>query len=223
VDTGSSLSADLERIYSRRFDADESYRDLVWKTLISHWFQKYIAPDASILDLGCGYGQFINNVRCSRKYAMDLNPGATRRLNPDVTVLAQDCNSRWDLPDGSLDLVFSSNFFEHLLTKSDLVRAVAEAQRCLRDGGRLVAMGPNVKLVGGAYWDYFDHHLALTERSMSEAFETAGLRTELVLDRFLPYTMVDAWRYPGAFVRMYLQMPLLWKVFGKQFLVIAAK
>ncbi len=217
------LTGDLERIYSRRFDGAESYRNLVWKTIIACWFQKYIPSGASVLDLGCGYGQFINNVQCAHKYAMDLNPAAGRRLNPDVTLLSQDCSSKWDLPDGSLDVVFSSNFFEHLFTKPDLAKTLAEARRCLRDGGRLIAMGPNVKYVGGAYWDYFDHNLALTELSMSEALEMAGMQTEFVLDRFLPYTMVNAPQYPVTLMRIYLKIPILWKVFGKQFLVIAAK
>ena len=219
----SDLSGTLEKIYSRRFDAGEAYRNLVWKALIQGWFQKEVPSAAAVLDLGCGYGQFINNVQCAKKYAMDLNPAAAKRLASEVTLLAQDCSATWGLPEESLDVVFTSNFFEHLLTKADLANTLREARRCLRPGGRLIAMGPNVKRVGGAYWDFFDHHLALTELSLAEGLETAGFRVVSARDRFLPYTMVNAPQYPVVLLRIYLKIPLLWKVFGKQFLVIAEK
>jgi hypothetical protein len=84
-------------------------------------------------------------------------------------------------------------------------------------------MGPNIKYVGGAYWDFYDHHLALTELSLKEAFEAAGLQPESVWERFLPYTMVNAPAYPLTLLRLYLAMPFAWKALGKQFLVIARK
>ncbi len=71
----------------------------------------------TVLDLGCGYGEFINTIRCRNKYAMDLNPDAPRFLSQDITFLHQDCSRRWQLPDASLDVVFTSNFFEHLPDK----------------------------------------------------------------------------------------------------------
>jgi SAM-dependent methyltransferase len=215
--------SELAAIYHNRFDRAEDYRNRVWKTLIAGWFQSLIPMDSTVLDLGCGYGQFINNVACARKYAMDLNPVSAHKLNSEVTFLEQDCCAPWKLPDNSLDVVFTSNFFEHLLSKPDLASTVAQALRCLKKGGRLIAMGPNIRFVGGAYWDFFDHHLALTELSLQECFETAGFRVEYVLDRFLPYTMVNAPQYPVALLRLYLQFPLAWKRFGKQFVVIAAK
>jgi SAM-dependent methyltransferase len=215
--------SELEAIYGNRFRATEVYRTEVWKTLIRYWFQAYVPAQAAVLDLGCGYGEFINNIRCARKYGMDLNPSTKRKLNPEVTFLAQDCSSSWELADQTLDVVFTSNFFEHQLSKSDLTRTIAEAARCLKIGGRLIAMGPNIKFVGGAYWDFYDHHLALTELSLKEAFEAAGLQTESARARFLPYTMVNAPSYPLILLRMYLALPLAWKVLGKQFLVIAKK
>lgn len=216
-------SCQLERIYRNRFDADEEYRDRLWRILVRDWFQRFIPSNASVLDLGCGYGQFINNVICARKFAMDLNLAAKDRLKADVNFFAQDCAITWNLPDASLDVVFTSNFFEHLLSKADLTRTISEAQRCLKHGGKIIAMGPNIKFVRGAYWDFYDHHLPLTEMSLSEAFQTSGLHVETVLDRFLPYTIVNAPKYPAVFLRVYLLVPFLWKWMGKQFMVIASK
>jgi SAM-dependent methyltransferase len=214
---------ELERIYARRFEAETAYRLKIWKTLVDDFFSSHIAPDAAVLDLGCGYGQFINNIRAHQKYAMDLNPRARQLLAPDVHFLDQDCSSAWMLPSDTLDVVFTSNFFEHLPDKRALSDTLAEAYRCLRPDGRLIAMGPNIKFLPGVYWDFFDHHLPLSELSLKEALEIAGFRCLRVTARFPPYTMVNAPRYPTYFLSAYLKLPLLWRLFGRQFLIIAAK
>jgi SAM-dependent methyltransferase len=175
------------------------------------------------MDVGCGYGEFINNVACQSRFGMDLNARVRDYLQPDITFLEQDCSSLWPLPDNSLDLVFSSNFFEHLSSKQVLADTIAQIYRCLKPGGRMVAMGPNIRFVGGAYWDFWDHHLALTDSSLAEALRTQDLQIERVVDRFLPYTMVNRRPVPPMLVSMYLKMPFLWKIFGKQFLVFARK
>ncbi|HEV1995559.1 MAG TPA: class I SAM-dependent methyltransferase [Candidatus Acidoferrum sp.] len=217
------VNAQLEKIYHRRFDADLEYRNGVWRVLTREFFSRYIRPSDHILDLGCGYGQFINHIQCAHRYAMDLNPASKNVLQNEVKLFAQDCSSRWPLESGSLDLVFTSNFFEHLPTKGHLMLTLQEAHRCLRSGGRLIAMGPNVKHLPGAYWDFFDHHIPLTELALQEALEVAGFRCLEVISRFLPFTMVNAPKYPLRLVSLYLKLPWLWRWFGRQFLLIVQK
>jgi hypothetical protein len=86
-----------------------------------------------------------------------------------------------------------------------------------------MALGPNVKFVGGAYWDFWDHHIALTDLSMKEVLEIHGFKVEMALDRFLPYTMVNSRNYPTLLVSLYLSIPLLWKIVGRQFFIVARK
>src|SRR6187397_2511741 len=125
---------ELQRMYGARFSANLDYRKTVWSVLISDWFGRYIDPADVVLDLGCGYGEFINGVDCRDKYGMDLNPDARRFLHPSVKLIAQDCSMPWPLPDASLDVVFTSNFFEHLSDKAALGRTLDEIGRCLRPG-----------------------------------------------------------------------------------------
>ena len=154
---------------------------------------------------------------------MDLNRRSPEFLANDVTFLQQDCSTSWALPDASLDVVFTSNFFEHLPDKLALRKTLREAHRCLKPGGSLIALGPNIKFVQGAYWDFWDHFLCLTELSLGEAMLNNGFQVLSSIPRFLPYSMVAQPQYPPAFVRLYLACPALWRFFGKQFLVRAAK
>jgi SAM-dependent methyltransferase len=210
-------------IYRNRFKGQSDYRDAVWKLLIGGFFDRYIPANGAVLDLGSGYGEFINNVSARLRYAIDGNPDARQMLKSGVTFFNQDSSLPWPLESNSLDLVFSSNFFEHLPTKASLQASLTEAFRCLKPGGRLVALGPNIKYVRGAYWDFWDHHLPLTEVSLGEVLKLIGFRIENSVDRFLPYTMSDGRTFPLVCLRVYLQFSLIWKCFGKQFLIVARK
>ena len=64
----------LTQIYEKRFSGHENYRNRVWNILINEFFSKWIKNADHILDLGCGYGEFINHARCQVRHAMDLNP-----------------------------------------------------------------------------------------------------------------------------------------------------
>jgi SAM-dependent methyltransferase len=214
---------DLQKIYQERFAGVQDYRRRVWRELTVRFFSTWIAPEAVVLDLGCGYCEFINQIRARKKYGMDLNPDASKHAASDVTVLQQDCSEEWQLDPGSLDAIFTSNFFEHLPTKTHLEKTLEQALRALRPNGVLIALGPNIRYLPGAYWDFFDHHIALTDRSLTEVLRKCGFTVEKGVDRFLPYTMSDQRTYPIWTLRIYLAVPLLWPIFGKQFLVIARK
>lgn len=145
-----TMSEDLQREYEMRFAKNGRYRARVWSVPTREFFARWIPPDATVLDLGCGWGEFINQIAAARRYGMDLNPETRSKLNPEVTLLAQNCSERWALRDGQLDLVFTSNFFEHLPTKESLRATLREAFRCLKPGGRIICLGPNIKYLPGA-------------------------------------------------------------------------
>jgi SAM-dependent methyltransferase len=215
--------SDLKRIYARRFADNLDYRKRVWRVLIDSFFHRYIPRDGTVLDLGCGYGEFINQVSAGRKYAMDLNPDAPGHLSADVEFIRQDCSELWPVEKASLDVIFTSNFFEHLPDKATLGRTLDNAHKALRKDGQIIAMGPNAKLVPGAYWDFWDHYIPLTESSLGEALENRGFRLARQETAFLPYTMAGKKPAPLFLVKLYLALPMLWPLIGKQFLVVAIK
>ena len=213
---------DLKQMYASRFEGKSAYRRRVWRELCS-FFAKWIPADATILDLGCGHCEFINGVECRQKFGMDLNPEAAELAATEVMIIQQDCSEDWRVPPGGLDVVFTSNFLEHLPTKAALERTLQHAYGALVPGGRLIALGPNIKHLPGAYWDLFDHYLPLTELSLTEVLTKCGFRIELCQGRFLPYTMSDGKEYPIWMLRAYLSLNIAWRIFGKQFLVVASK
>jgi SAM-dependent methyltransferase len=213
---------DLEKIYQTRFAGQSEYRQKVWRVL-SSFFSRWSPADAAVLDLGCGYCEFINAVPARKKYAMDLNPDAERLAGPDVTLLQQDCSAPWNIHPCSLDVVFTSNFFEHLPDKSALEQTLQNAKQSLRSGGKLIIIGPNIKYLAGAYWDFFDHYIPLTELSLTEILKKCGFQIETCIGRFLPYTMSQGRTYPLLALKAYLTLPCVWRLFGKQFLLVARK
>jgi SAM-dependent methyltransferase len=214
---------ELAREYERRFASNADYRRKVWATLTRDVFQRYVPESGAVLELGCGWGEFINQIRAREKHGMDLNPEAAGRLASDVRFLQQDCSARWPLADNTLDAVFTSNFFEHLPDKASLAATLREAWRALRPGGRLVCLGPNIRYLPGAYWDFWDHYLPLTDRSLVEGLELSGFSIERVVPRFLPYTMSQERTPPLWMLSLYLRLPIVWPLFGRQFLVVAVK
>jgi SAM-dependent methyltransferase len=225
LDSSSRLAIknELQHEYTLRFANQQHYRPQVWKILTSRFFQQLIPPNAALLDVGWGWGEFVNNIRAAKKYGIDLNPGARIRLSEDVELFEQDCSREWPLPSNTLDCVFTSNFFEHLRTKDDLRRTILQIHRCLRPPGRPICMGPNIRCLLGAYWDFWNHYLPLTGRSLSELLELLGFRIERSVARFLPYQMSRERPVPLSLVQLYLKLPVLRPVFGKQFLIIASK
>ncbi len=215
--------AQLQRLYEKRFAGQRQYRNSIWRILVDSYFARWIPQRAAVLDLGCGHCEFINNVRAETRFGMDLNPDSVQQAGPGVRILSQSCSETWALPDNSLDVVFTSNFFEHLYTKQDLRATLLQAWRCLRPGGRIIAMGPNIRYLPGEYWDFYDHYLALTELSLGEVMTETGFTLEEQIPRFLPYTMSRGRQRPLWMLRLYLTLTFVWPLLGKQFLVVARR
>jgi SAM-dependent methyltransferase len=218
-----SSEKQLSQIYEKRFAGYENYRNQVWKILVNEFFSKWIKSTDHILDLGCGYGEFINHANCQVRMAMDLNPKTKSLLNKEIILHEQDCSKPWKIESNSLDLIFTSNFFEHLPEKKALDRTIVEIKKSLKPGGRLIAMGPNISVLKGKYWDFWDHHVALSDQSLCELLEINDFTIDQSESKFLPYNMVRVRERPLFMVSLYLRLPFLWKIFGKQFLIIAKK
>lgn len=214
----------LSELYRIRFSERELPRkNAIWQIICRDFLQRYIAPTDTVVDVACGYGEFLNNIQAARKIAVDLNADAQRFLAPNVEFNRQPATELSKVVTGGADAVFTSNFLEHLPDKHVLDLFLDEVHLALRPGGRYLILGPNLRYLPGEYWDFYDHHLGLTHLSLSEALQLKGFVIERCIDRFLPYTTQGALPTHPLLVKLYLHLPFAWRFFGKQFFIVATK
>ena len=66
---------DLQKIYAARFEQmGLDKRRRVWGILCDNYFNELIGPNQTVLDLACGYGEFINAVRAEKKSRSTSTP-----------------------------------------------------------------------------------------------------------------------------------------------------
>jgi SAM-dependent methyltransferase len=213
----------LSGIYRERFEKERTKRNEIWRVLCKHWMQRYIPQNATVLDLAAGYCEFINHIECSQKIAVDLNEDTTRYAAPGVRVVMAYSHDMHEIASDSVDVVFVSNFFEHLPTKQAFLDTLREIKRVLKRGGKLLIMQPNIRFLHGSYWDFIDHYLPLTDRSLEEALNLINMSVIENRPRFLPYTMKNRLPQWSFLLRLYLMLPMFHFLLGKQAWVVAVK
>lgn len=215
----------LEQLYRNRFsDQQRASKTVLWQVLVRHFLQKYVKADADVLDIGGGYGEFINHIQARSKYLIDLNPDAKKCAAPEVKVWnlnILDPASQRELC-MTFDIIFISNFFEHLSSKEDLLHVLIFCFTHLKAGGALLVIQPNFKYAFREYYDFIDHHLPLTHLSLQELLQTVGFKIDLLIPRFLPYSTKGCPASPKL-LRLYLKLPLVWRFVGGQMFIKASR
>jgi SAM-dependent methyltransferase len=200
-----------------RFTADPR-RDVLWQTLWRAFFRYRVAPNACVLDLGSGYGQFVNNVTAGRRIAIDSWPGFVTHLAPGVEAIIGDVTDLSTIEDGAVDFAFAGNLFEHL-TQPQLASTLFALSKKLAPAGTLVILQPNYRYAFREYFDDYNHvavwsHVSLADFLVANGFEIVELRP-----RFLPLTITSRLPVWPFLIRAYLALPI--KPLGKQMLVVA--
>lgn len=213
----------LAAVYEHRFnDADAAKKAGVWREL-TRFLQRYVPADARVLDLACDRGAFINTIVAGERWAVDVRD-VRPFLDADVRFVQTDGLHLLDyVPPASMDVVFMSNYLEHLPSPDAVVEQLRVVRQVLRPGGSVVILQPNIRLVGFVYWDFLDHRTAITEKSLAEAAHIARLETTEVITRFIPYTTKSRFPQHPLLVRAYLALRPIWPLFGRQTLFIARR
>lgn len=201
--------------YKTRFKFDPG-RQKVWRA-ITEYLQPYVGEDKTVLDLGTGYGDFINLVEAKTKYALDLNPAAADYLDESITFINKRADESDDITDGTLDVMFSSNLFEHL-DRTELDVAMAAVTRAMKPGGTLILVGPNFRYAYREYFDDYTHKTIYTHVSLADLMYEYGFEPVKIMPRFLPLSLKS--RLPKSYwlTKLYLASPV--KPMGKQMLLI---
>jgi len=211
-------------IYGHRFTPlQQARREQVWQTLCRDFFQALVPLDSTLVDVGAGDGHFVRNIHAARRIAVDVSPHVLPLAQEGIEVIQASATAFASSIGGQADIVFMSNFLEHLPHKNLVLEVLEESARALRKGGRIIILQPNIRHLGAAYWDYIDHHIALTDQCLTEALDVTGFRVTRVVSRFLPYTIKSRAGSFSWLLPLYLRLPWAWRFFGKQSLIIAEK
>lgn len=199
--------------HETRFPFDQR-REIVWRTLCSNFFDRLVQPDFHVLELGAGYGHFINNVRCKSKTAVDQWPGLLDHLKPGIKAHLGSVTDLRFVEDDSVDFVFASNLFEHL-TQQDFAICLSQLRNKLRPGGTLNILQPNYRLAYKEYFDDYTHVSVYSDLSLSDFLSANGFTVTESVPGFLPFSIksstgpVRPW-----LIKLYLSSP--WKPLAKQ-------
>jgi ubiquinone/menaquinone biosynthesis C-methylase UbiE len=217
---------DSKRLYDKRFSTFERIRkQQLWKILCEDFLQKFIKPEDIVLDIGAGHCEFINSISCGKKIALDSQKDFCKYSNSGVSKIVSSVkNLRKLFKNDSIDVIFMSNFLEHLDSKEDVFRLLNECYMILRKQGRLLIMQPDIGLVGHKYWDFFDHKVPITCASLVEVLKADNFTIKYLRFPFLPYsTKVRFFPLWPPLLKIYLKFRPLQYIFGKQFFVCAEK
>jgi SAM-dependent methyltransferase len=199
-----------------RLPQDER-RAKTWRALWRHWFSKRIRPDDTVLDLGSGYGDFINAVQARRRIAVDRWDGLRRHAAPGVEVHVAPIEALGELGLGQIDYAFASNLFEHL-DKDQIKHALDELATMLSPRGTLTLLQPNYRFAYREYFDDFTHVSIFSDRSLPDFLASIGWETVEVRPRFLPLTIKSRLPVSDTLIAAYLKSPI--KPMGKQMLIV---
>jgi SAM-dependent methyltransferase len=217
----SANSINYQRLYEYRFrDVDQVSRQAVWREIARYIYGRLGEPD-TVLDPAAGRGEFITAVPAAERWGVDLVSQGDLESAGVKMIIADIMDA--SLPAGHFDGVFISNFLEHLPDQNAAAAVLTKLHAAMRPGGRIAIMGPNFKYCARDYFDCADHTLILSHVGLGEHLHAAGFEITALHPRFLPYSFRGLLPPSPAMTRTYLNTPLAWKVFGKQFLAIARK
>lgn len=194
---------------------------MIWEILVEEFFSKYIKKTDSLLDLPCGFGEFINVLNCKKRIAADLNKGLKKYIDPKVKFIS--CRSvKIPLKSGEVDKVFCSNFFEHIKPE-EILKTIKEFKRILKKNGQVLVLQPNIRFLQKDYWRFFDHITPIDDRGLEDAFVIQGFKLVYKIERFFPFTVKTKLPKSPVLVRLYLRFPFVWRFFGTQSFLIFEK
>jgi ubiquinone/menaquinone biosynthesis C-methylase UbiE len=209
--------------YKSRYTFD-SARSIVWKEII-RFLSRYIPKDSTVVDLGAGYCDFINNVSATKKYAVDISPDFSNFAEEGIEKVN---NTAWNLKSissDSVDIVHASNLLEHF-DDEELKKTMEEIKRVLKKGGKLILMQPNYRLSPERYFDDHTHKKIFSDDSLYSFLTSYGFKVIFKMPRFLPLEMkskpilIPQFLLPFI-VRIYIHSPI--KPFAGQMLLISEK
>jgi 2-polyprenyl-3-methyl-5-hydroxy-6-metoxy-1,4-benzoquinol methylase len=180
----------IRNLYRGYFDYRRVTPDWDGRSTLPRSISRILPPSrgASILDIGCGYGQFlialqregyrnIHGVEISKEaVAQCVKSGLDVRIIKDLGAFCKANPSKFDL-------IVMRHVLEHI-DKRETVQVLRLIRRALTSGGSFFVTVPNGQSNTGAYWMYedFTHETLFTAGSLLFVLRSAGFASIEFLD-----------------------------------------
>ncbi len=194
-------------------------RQGIWRE-IARFVSRDSPRTECLLELGAGYCDFVNQFPARKKIAFDLNPQMTEFAAEDVVLRIDNAIFLRGVDEASVDLVFASNFLEHL-TQPELEVLLPNIRRVLKPEGRLILIQPNHRLCPEDYFCDETHRTIFSDGHMAEFLGNHGLRLVKLIPAVLPFSLTSRLPKWPMLVRLYLLSPI--KPFARQMYVVATR
>jgi ubiquinone/menaquinone biosynthesis C-methylase UbiE len=162
-------------------------RTVVWKEIV-RYLSPYLKGAKTVVDLGAGYCDFINNVSAENRIAVDMSPDFDQFAAEGVRTVQSNVTDLRKIPNSSVDVVFASNLFEHL-DDAELALIMAEVKRILTDQGLLMLMQPNYRYAYKTYFDDPTHKKVFSHEALKNFLISHNFDIVLMKPKFLPFSM----------------------------------
>jgi SAM-dependent methyltransferase len=196
--------------------APDPQREVLWRTLCRYHFSRLISENDCVLELGAGYGSFINHVVAKRRIAVDSWEGFVHYLEPRIEGRVGDVTDLSFIQPSSVNFVFASNLFEHL-SQDDFASVLCQLKQGLAGNGTLNILQPNYYYSYREYFDDYTHRTVYTHTSICDFLQAHGYQVIECRPRFLPLTIKSRLPVSPVLIRLYLSSP--WKPLGKQMFI----
>jgi cyclopropane fatty-acyl-phospholipid synthase-like methyltransferase len=206
--------------YIQDIQVQTNKRKFVQKKIINY-LSNYLQKAETILDVGCGQGDFISQVEGTTLIALDIDPEAENYLSENIRFISGGIERLADLDSNSIDVIWASNFLEHLEMEG-VLDFLKEAKRLIRvspDSGYLILMQPNFRYAYRTYFDDFTHKTIFTDKSLVSVMKLTGFEVQFCEKRFLPYSLDSKKAKFSFLVGFYLKSKV--RIFSGQMLIVA--
>lgn len=162
--------------------------------LTKHLKERFDIDDGlSILDVGCGRGDFLNGFINNglNGYGVDFTDAAERHCPKGKIFQADIEKNGMPFDNNYFDVIFSKSVIEHFYDPDILIK---ECKRCLKPGGLIIVMVPSWEHNFRIYFEDFTHRSPFMMTSLNDILEMNN--------------------FSEIKVEFFKQLPILWSHLG---------
>ena len=178
--------------------------------LANHISKKFYKKRGSLLELGCGRGDFVKAFY-DHGYDVvgsDISPATPDLISPHPCVVADIESNPLPIKDNNFDFLFSKSVIEHLRNPMPFLK---ESHRVLKPDGCATILTPSWVHHGwGPFYLDYTHVTPFTKFSLKNAMQMAGF-TNIKVYHF--YQLPFLWKYPflKPGVKLFSKLPLRYR------------